>query len=234
MKTSIVTLSEIEKYLYKTLQILLFTSSLFIISSCEKDKKPWPVFPKEEVVALTTPVNLPFIDSLNYGTTVAEYAIPPGWLEAVVSGAKEDRGWAYRKSFGTGASGCFAATAFGGNNGTDNTYLIVGPFNFQQYTSLTLKFDARLDFDASAGNINFKYSANYPGSGNPEATGVQWNPINELNAVMPTTYTGGAYVNVAANFTIPENGVFIAIQFSGASAGNSRRYNFDNFNLSGS
>ncbi len=222
------------KYNYKFIQLFLFVLTTLFFSSCTKTKKPWPIFPKDEAGSLTNAVNLPFIDSLNYGTTVLEYGIPPGWLEAIVPGSKDDRGWAYRKSFGTNSSGCMSASAFGGNNGTDNTYFICGPFNLSAYNNLQFTFDTRLDFDVSAGSITFKYSNSYPGSGNPEAAGVQWTAISQLNAVMPNAYTNGAYVNVTANFTIPQNGVFIAIHFSGASAGNSRRYNFDNFSLIGS
>jgi len=222
---------------FKYYKIFLGLIFFILISGCDKNKKPWPIFPKEDGGALTETVNLPFTDSLNYGSTVATFAIPPGWLEAFVTGSKEDRGWAYRPNYGTtGVSpdGAIIASAFGGNLGNDNVYLIRGPFNLASYSSLKLTFDVGLQYNEDPGTINFKYSTNYPGSGNPEAGGISWTSINEINSLLPTSNTGTPpfnYVPINANFTIPQNNVFIAIHFSGGNNVDSKQWRLDNFNL---
>lgn len=203
--------------------------------SCKKDKNPFPTFPKVEGAALTTVIPLPFYDSLNYGSTVPTFGIPPGWLEAFVTGSKEDRGWAYRPNYGITAAatdGAIVCSAFGGNVGTDNVYLIKGPFNLSTYSSLTLLFDLHMEYDIDPGSLTFKYSTNYSGSGNPEASGVTWTPINEINSQLPVTATQG-YTGFSSTFSIPANNVFIGLHWSGGMNIKSKRWRLDNFNLKG-
>lgn len=211
--------------------VLFVLIGTILFFSCKKKKNPFPDFPKDEN-ALTTPINLPYYDSLNYGTSVAEFGIPAGWLEAAVTGAKDDRGWAYRATYGLNGGpsiydGCILASAFGGNLGTDNTYLIVGPFNLANFSSVQLSFDFRVEYDTGPGSISFKYSTNYPGSGNPEASGVSWTDLSGINSQLPTTNT--AYTNISSSFSLQTNNVFIGIHFSGGMSSNSKRFRIDNF-----
>lgn len=217
---------------YKIIQLVILAVIIFMFS-CEK-KRPWPVIPGTGS-CLTEARSLPFYDSLNYGTSVTEFGIPPGWVEEIVPGSKTDRGWAYRATYGlTGApsvyDGCILASAFGGNPGVDNTYLIIGPFNLAQYDSAQLAFDYRVEY-SGAGTITFKYSTDYPGCGNPESQ-TSWNPLTGINSILPTSATQG-YVNISDNFVLKDDHVFIGVHFNGGLPSGSPRYRIDNFRLIG-
>ncbi|MDX2174079.1 MAG: choice-of-anchor J domain-containing protein [Bacteroidota bacterium] len=218
---------------FNYIQLFLVVLFFIFVSGCEKNKKPWPIFPKEEGSALTDLKPIPFFEGFEYGTSVPEFGIPSGWLEALVAGSKTDRGWGYRSTFGlTGApgvtDGAMLASAFGGNNGTDNAYLIVGPFNLQDYNLLKFTCDVRLEY-TGPGALIFRYSTNYPGSGDPEASGVSWTDITAINSQLPTSAAGWGSIN--ANISIPFNGVFIAMQYVGGTNAQSTRWRIDNFKL---
>lgn len=228
--------------LFNFSKITIVVLGLIVTASCKKDKTPWPEFEKEFGGELGAPKDLPFYDSLNYNTSVAPFGIPPGFMEVVIPGSKEDRGWAFRNNYGvTGAApdGAMVASAFSGNTGTDNTYLIFGPFNVQSGSTLELSFDCGLEFNEDPGTVTFKYSSDYSGSGNPEVESVTWTTIDGVNSLLPTANTSAfpdnyinpvtsAINNVKGNFVVNSSLIYIAMHFYGGTNSDSKRWRFDN------
>jgi len=208
-----------------------------IMGSCKKDNNPFPKFPKPNGGSLGGTISLPFMDSMNYKSTVAEFGIPAGWLEGIVAGSKEDRGWAYRATYGFNGGpgiydGCIVASSFGGNIGTDNAYLIVGPFDMQSYASILFDFELRREYSAGApGTITFKYSTNFTGTGDPE-DGVTWTNIDAINKILPLDDTQG-FEHYSASAAIPHNQVYIALHAKGSTNALSPRWRFDNISIKG-
>lgn len=176
--------------------------------------------------------NLNLFDDFNY-VTVPEYSIPPTWMQAFVTGAKNDRGWYYRLQYGTTASmgdNAMSVNDYGGGTGTGNCYLIKGPFDFSNYALVQLQLDLKMDY-TGLGNLSFKYSTNYSGSGDPEASGVTWTSITQLNSAITTTV--GAYSSINGTLSIPSNNVYIGVQLAGGANTSSKAYRIDNFSLMG-
>lgn len=177
--------------------------------------------------------DLNLYNDFNY-VTVPEYSIPPTWTQAFVTGAKNDRGWYYRLQYGVTASmgdNAMAVNDYGGSAGTGNCYLIKGPFDFSQYALLQMQLDLKMDY-TGLGNLSFKYSTNYSGSGDPEASGVTWTAITQLNSAIPTTTVSG-YTSITGTLSVPSNSVYIGVQLSGGTNTSSKAYRFDNFSLTG-
>jgi hypothetical protein len=215
--------------------ILLLSISLM---ACKK-KKTDSVFPTDPGDGgggggLTTTVNLPFADDFNAAGT-AEYGIPTKWYEAIVSTSKSDRGWGWRSSFGTSSSGCMAASTYGGSNGSDNVYLVTGPFNFSAYSTINIGFDVKKPF-SGPGVLTVVYSTNYSGSGDPETSGVTWTEIASVNSQIPTTAgTSEPFTNVVADLSsIRDSKVYLAFHWKDGTAASSASFNVDNFILSNS
>ncbi len=219
--------------------LLIFILSISVMA-CKK-KKPETLFPDQDTPggnnqgggALTTIMSLPFSDDFNATTT--EYSIPSNWYEAHTNGSKTDRGWGFRPTYGVNNSGTMAASSFGGSTGTDNVYLVTGPFNFSSYSTINVKFDIK-KFDPSSrpGKVLMVYSTNYSGSGNADATGVTWTEINSVNSQIPTT-NGNNFVEVIADLSgIRDSKVYLAFQFKEGTSAASATFNLDNFVLSNS
>lgn len=226
-----------------TTRFVLYAALLAPVLSCKKDKNPFPVFPKDFSGELGAPKDLPWYDSLNYNTAVATFGIPPGFLEVVLPGAKEDRGWAFRPNYGVTAvapDGAMVASAFAGNAGVDNTYLIFGPFNVESGSTVELSFDVGLEFNEDPGSVTFKFSPDYPGNGNPEEDEITWTNIDAVNNALPTANTlpyPSNYINPATNeiyhiagsFAVGgTNLIYVAMHFKDGNDKDSKRWRFDN------
>ena len=174
-----------------------------------------------------TPKTLPFAD--NFNATQTEYGIPSNWIEGIVTGYKTDRGWGYRSTLGQSSTGAMSGSAFGGAAGTDNAYLIVGPFNLTATGTRNLTFDTEIGFITDPGNLILRYSTNYSGSGNPEAAGVVWTTI-DISSQLPTVQNTWATIitNVGA---IAGTSVYFGLQFKDGTNTASKRYNIDNFSI---
>lgn len=179
--------------------------------------------------SLVDPIALPFSDNFEYGGTVEEYAIGPKWIEAVVSGSKTDRGWAFRPTRGFNSTGGMLASAFGGAEGNDNTYLITGPFDLSKVGDVYLGMQAFVDRTANPGSLKVKYSENYSGTGDPNA--ASWTELTALNDQWPTAEDQWKAISTNLNAL---NGAktFIAFHFQGGTSASSIEFRFDSFVIS--
>ncbi len=228
--------------------IVILLMSLATVA-CKKKKKE-QIFPDDQtnnnttttpvgnntIAALpTTTLDLPFSDDFNY-TGVAKYGMPSNgkWLQAFVDGFKTDRGWGYGPTYGKNSTGCLGASAFGGTAGTDNAYLVTGPFDFSKYPTINLSFDIER-FDGIpaktglTGSLKVKYSTNYSGSGNPEATGVTWTEITDITAKMPVEATDNVWKTIVSDLSsIKDSKVYLAFHWKDGDNSKSTTYDLDN------
>jgi hypothetical protein len=124
-----------------------------------------------------------------------QYQIPSPFTEETVPGFKTDRGW-----------GCYSnglkkeglrASAYGGNSGSDNAWLILNlnkinlnsgkKLNLSSLTSLYFKVLIESYYDGP-GTISMKYSFNYPGTGNPEK--FEWTLVEGFESQLPQKGSG--------------------------------------------
>lgn len=223
----------IRKTNLRQLIVLILLVSVSVMA-CKKKKDKENLFPNPPSGGgggLTEVKALPFSDDFN-GTTT-EYEIPTNWYEGIAAGSKTDRGWAFRKSYGVNSTGCMSSSSYGGTNGNDNVYLLTGPFNFSNYTTINVGFDIKKAFDGP-GVLTVEYSTNYSGSGDPEASGVTWTALSSVNSQLPVTAsTSAPFTNVIADLsTIRDSKVYIAFHWKGGTAAASGTYNLDNFVIS--
>lgn len=217
--------------------ILILLMSISLMACKKKKKDDNTIFPDDPGNGgggggLTTIVSLPFADDFNASTS--EYGIPTKWYEGMTASSKTDRGWGFRSSYGTSNSGCMTASSFGGSSGTDNVYLITGPFDFSAYSIINIGFDIKKPF-SGPGTLKVVYSTNYSGSGDPES-GASWTEITAITSQIPTTAnTSAPFTNVVADLSsIRDNKVYIAFQWKDGTSSASASYNLDNFILSNS
>jgi hypothetical protein len=203
-----------------------------VLSACKKDDDTFDETDDDNNGgggSLVDPIALPFSDAFEYGSTVDEYAIGPNWLEAEVSGSKTDRGWAFRPTKGFNSTGGMLASAFGGEAGNDNTFLITGPFDLSSVGDVYLGMLAYVDRTANPGTLKVKYSENYSGTGDPGA--AAWTELTALNSQWPTAEDQWEAISTNLNAL---NGAktFIAFHFEGGTSASSIEFRFDSFVLS--
>ncbi|MCS6822911.1 MAG: choice-of-anchor J domain-containing protein [Cytophagaceae bacterium] len=214
------------------LGFLLLLIGIYLMSTnCVRKTEDALPEKKSLIPGLSQDKSLPFKDDFNYGTTVAEYGIPKGWYEALVEGSKTDRGWAYRNARGKNNTGGMIASAYGGNTGTDNTYLVTGPFNFDAFEKVYMKFDVVSNFGSGPGSLSVKYSTNYKGEGDPEAAGTTWSEITDINAELPATDNVWTCINKDISF-INGSAVYIAFHYKDGTNTNSKQWTIDNVEIS--
>ncbi|QCK16045.1 hypothetical protein [Mangrovivirga cuniculi] len=193
-----------------------------------------------------TPPVITVIDFNEYGN----YEVPgsPFTVE-FVPGFKTDRGWQTRATFGFEDTPGVQASAFGGDPGTDNAWMILDLTQVQRESnsenldpsalnSLVLSMVVESYFDGS-GELEMKYSTTYPGSGNPED--YDWTMVNEFNQNLPEKGSGSAnapdgyWKEVSANLSdaLGSDQLYIAFHFYNASSANSVSYTIDNLEIRG-
>lgn len=85
---------------------------------------------------------------------------------------------------------------------------------------------------AGAGQIKFRWSNTYKGTGDPEAAGVVWNDIAAINSALPAA-ASRAWKDVSGKFESPTNDkVYIAVQYVGAKKGNASSWRVDDLKIS--
>lgn len=125
---------------------------------------------------------LPFTDDFETCEEAEEFNIPTNWIEENVPGSKTDRGWGCRE-FGRDNSWAPRASAFGGEDGTDDAWLITnGKLDLTGVSSATLVFWIESRFNGP-GDLEVKYSTNYSGSGDP--TQATWTDLTDVTAQLP-------------------------------------------------
>lgn len=129
---------------------------------------------------------------------------------------------------------CREANAFGKGGTTPcNTYLVMStPINGNDYSTLYISSLVYSRFTGS-GEIKFVYSSNYSGSGNPEATGVTWTELNQINTNLPAagTQVWKPVAHLIEN--VPTGNIYIGIQHKGGVTTSSSSWRIDNFEIKG-
>lgn len=129
---------------------------------------------------------------------------------------------------------CREANAFnkGGTTGC-NTYLVQAlPIDGTLYTNLYISAQVYSRFTGNGG-IKFVYSTTYSGTGNPEADGVTWTELAEINAALPAA--GSQSWKSVAQFleNIGDDPLYIAIQHTGGTTTSSSSWRIDDFSIKG-
>lgn len=129
---------------------------------------------------------------------------------------------------------CMEANAYGDGGTTGcNTYLILNqPIDGAAYTNLYISVDVYSRFTGNGG-ISFKYSTNYSGTGDPEAEGVTWAPLEELNSKIPAAGSQ-KWTNATTLIEPPAAGpIYIAVHHAGGTTTSSSSWRVDNFSIKG-
>ena len=154
---------------------------------------------------------------------------PAEFTEVIVPGAMSATTWACT-SFGypDETTSAAEANAFGKGEGTSNSYLVMNePIDGSQIDDVLLKVKIYSRF-SGAGTLKVLYSANYSGSGNPEADGVTWSELEGVSASMPTAGSR-TWADVEGSISnIGDGPVYIAFQYKGGTSGSASNWRLDN------
>lgn len=123
------------------------------------------------------------------------------------------------------------ANAFSKGAGTSNAYLIAPVVDLSQLNGLCISGVVYSRF-SGLGEINFLYSSNYSGTGNPEAEGVVWTEITEINDALPVAGTQ-EWKPVNAILTGLPDQVYIAIQYIGGTTSSASNWRIDELKIKG-
>lgn len=129
---------------------------------------------------------------------------------------------------------CREANAFNkGGTEASNSYLVLTtPVDGALYNNLYISAQVYSRF-TGAGGIKFVYSTNYSGTGNPEADGVTWTELTEINSELPAA--GSQEWTAVAELVkdIGDEPVYIAIQHAGGTNASSSSWRIDDFSIKG-
>lgn len=174
---------------------------------------------------------LPFTDDFESCVTVGDFNIPTNWIEEVVPGSKTDRGWGCR-AFGRDGSNAPRASAFGGEDGEDDAWLITnGTIDLTGVSAATLVFWAESRF-SGPGDLEVKWSTDYSGFGDP--TAATWTTLSDVAGQLPADGS-----EVFTEITSDMSGaagqqVYLAFRYFGGTAGSSIGLTVDDVSLTGS
>jgi hypothetical protein len=131
---------------------------------------------------------------------------------------------------------CREANAFnkGGVTGC-NSYLVIStPIDGSQYEYLYISTYVYSRFTGSGG-IKFVYSTNYDPlvNINPEADGVTWTPLSEINTALPAAGTQSWKLVAALMENVEDAPIYIAIQHQGGTTASSSSWRIDDFSIKG-
>lgn len=129
---------------------------------------------------------------------------------------------------------CREANAFnkGGVTGS-NSYLVMStPIDGSNYEYLYISAQVYSRFTGSGG-IKFVYSTTYSGTGNPEADGVTWTPLAEINSALPAAGTQSWKLVSTLMENVEDAPIYIAIQHQGGTTASSSSWRIDDFSIKG-
>ncbi len=174
-------------------------------------------------------IAIPFTDDFESCVTVGDFNIPTNWIEENVPGSKTDRGWGCR-AFGRDGSSAPRASAFGGEEGTDNAWLITnGAIDLSSVTSATLVVWVEERF-SGPGTLSLKYSSDYTGSGNPDA--ATWTEVSDFAGQLPST--AEVYTEITSDLSAAAGQqVYVAFQYNGGTSGASIAFGIDDLSITG-
>lgn len=161
---------------------------------------------------------------------------PADFKEQIVDGAMSAATWACT-SQGYSAIGVVAnAYNKGDGTGSSNAYLISPVVDASTYNTLIVSmrvmsfYDAN---DASHGTLTLKYSSNYSGSGNPEASGVTWTELESANADIPAP-ASQVWTAVSDRVDgVAGKKIYFALQYKGAIKTDANEWRIDDFKVIG-
>ena len=178
----------------------------------------------------STDLSLPFNDDFEDCANVGDFNIPSNWIEEVVAGSKTDRGWGCR-AFGNNGTQGVRASAFAGDEGTDDAWLITnGQFDLTTLSSAELKFWIESRF-SGPGAVSVHWSTNYSGSGDP--TAATWTEISDATtqiAAIPHEVFTEVTVSLDA---ATGNNIHLAFRYAGGTDAASIAYTLDDLSLTG-
>lgn len=172
----------------------------------------------------------PITISNNFEDCTEEFSIPSGFSEITIAGFKTDRGWGCRSN-GVNDSRAVRASAFGGEEGEDNAWLIMDAVNLSGYSLVTLSFDVNSLF-SGPGQIIVQWSSNYNGTGDPAM--ATWNVLTDVNNAFPADGSS-TWTNIVSD---PITGItgaefYLAFQYVGGTSASSSSWDIDNLILTG-
>lgn len=171
---------------------------------------------------------LPFID--DFESCTEDFATPEKWIEEFVGDVKTDRGWACRANDGLNGTRGVRASAFGGETGTENAWLITkGSLDLTAVSQAFMSFDMKSRY-AGDGELFVWWSEDYSGAGDPSQ--ATWAEVPGIQAQLPTPGSD-SYRNISTELTnLIGKKVFFAFQYVGASNTSSASFEMDNFTIS--
>lgn len=169
------------------------------------------------------------IISHDFEGCTTNFEIPSGFIEAVVPGSKTDRGWGCNQD-GTDGSRAVRGSAFGGEDGTDNAWLIMDAFDATPYTEISLTFDVQSIF-SGPGDLFVLYSSDYSGSGDP--TAANWAKLDNITSQLPAVGASEFATISTSPCSISGSTVYIAFQYVDGTSGSSSSWSIDNLELRG-
>ena len=125
------------------------------------------------------------------------------------------------------------ANAFGkGGTGTSNAYLVFPEIDGDQFTTLYLNMQVYSRFSGQ-GALTWMYSSNYTGSGDPEAQGVTWTELTDINTQLPAAGSR-VWTAIAGRIDdLPSGNIHLAVRFKGGSSASSSSWRIDDFSVKG-
>ncbi len=180
--------------------------------------------------SLTLTATVPITISYNFNDCIEEFSVPSGFTEVIVPGFKTDRGWGCRSNGMEDGSRAPRASAFGGEEGEGNAWLVMNPINLSGYGQVNLSFYVNSFFDGP-GQVVVQWSSDYDGSSDP--TGFTWNVLTDINAGFPAAGSN-TWTNVnGAIIGITGTEFYLALQFVGGTSSSSSSWDIDNLILTG-
>lgn len=170
-----------------------------------------------------------FEDCVNAGI----YNIPIDWIEEFIPGSKTDRGWGCSASvFGRNSTNGIRGSAFGGNPGTDDAWLIsASVFDLTSVTNSELKFWVEGRFTERLGELTVLWSTNYTGSGNPN--NATWTELTNATTQI-TALTAAVFTEITVSLNaIAGNNIYLAFRYAGGTDSSSKIYTLDDFSITG-
>lgn len=159
---------------------------------------------------------------------------PVGFTEQNVTSAIQANIWVCTTfGFPQDNSKAAEANAFGKGTGAFNSYLILPPINATEYESIRVSMQVYSRFSSTGDDaLKVRYSTNYSGTGNPEAAGVTWTDLTDLNSQMPAEGSR-VWKEVIGFFNAPNAPFYLAIQYKGSTTPTTANYRIDEFEVKG-
>ena len=169
------------------------------------------------------------IISHDFEGCTTDYEIPSGFIEVNLPGTKTDRGWGCRAD-GTDGSRGVRASAYGGDDGEDNAWLIMYAIDVSSYSEVSITFDVTSIFDGP-GDLFVLYSNDYSGSGDP--TGATWAELENVSGQLPATGSNTFATVTTAPCDMSGSSVYIAFQYVNGTSASSSSWSIDNLEVRG-